>query len=71
MKRREAGRAAADCTFWITDFVGTDGANGGRYDAGALAAKVAELWGQGERRLSVCVLHDLSLRVLLRKGALG
>jgi 7-carboxy-7-deazaguanine synthase (Cx14CxxC type) len=51
---REQDRAGAHCTFCDTDFVGTDGENGGRYrDAQALAAKVAELWGEGERRLVV------------------
>ena len=50
---REQDRAAADCTFCDTDFVGTDGANGGRYAAAALAAKVAELWGDAERPLVV------------------
>jgi 7-carboxy-7-deazaguanine synthase (Cx14CxxC type) len=44
---READRASAICQFCDTDFVGTDGENGGRYDAEALAAKVAELWGDG------------------------
>jgi 7-carboxy-7-deazaguanine synthase (Cx14CxxC type) len=51
---REQDRANARCTFCDTDFVGTDGENGGRYpDAEALAAKVAALWGEGERRLVV------------------
>ena len=50
---READRAAADCTFCDTDFVGTDGVNGGRYDAEALAAKVDEVWETGERKLAV------------------
>ena len=44
---REEDRAAAICQFCDTDFVGMDGENGGRYDATALAAKVAELWGEG------------------------
>lgn len=44
---READRATAICQFCDTDFVGIDGENGGRYDAEALAAKVAELWGDG------------------------
>lgn len=44
---READRASAICQFCDTDFVGIDGENGGRYDADALAAKVAELWGDG------------------------
>ena len=43
---RERDRKEAQCTFCDTDFVGTDGANGGRYDAEALAEKVAELWGE-------------------------
>lgn len=46
---REQDRDGAACTFCDTDFVGMDGENGGRYDAGALAAKVALLWGAGER----------------------
>lgn len=46
---REQDRAAARCTFCDTDFVGMDGANGGRYrNAAALAARVAELWGESE-----------------------
>ena len=51
---REQDRAHAQCTFCDTDFVGTDGENGRRYaDADAVADKVAELWGQGDRRLVV------------------
>lgn len=44
---REEDRATAVCQFCDTDFVGMDGTEGGRYDAGALAAKIAELWGDG------------------------
>jgi 7-carboxy-7-deazaguanine synthase (Cx14CxxC type) len=44
---REEDRASAICQFCDTDFVGMDGENGGRYDAEALAAKVAALWGAG------------------------
>jgi 7-carboxy-7-deazaguanine synthase (Cx14CxxC type) len=50
---RERDRAGAQCTFCDTDFVGTDGENGGRYEAESLAAKVEALWGDGERRLVV------------------
>jgi 7-carboxy-7-deazaguanine synthase len=50
---READRAAAACTFCDTDFVGTDGENGGRYDAPALAARAGELWGEGPAPLVV------------------
>lgn len=43
---READRADAICQFCDTDFVGTNGENGGKYaDASALADKVADLWG--------------------------
>lgn len=44
---REEDRATAICQFCDTDFVGMDGENGGRYEADMLAAKVAELWGEG------------------------
>ena len=44
---REEDRATAICQFCDTDFVGMDGENGGRYEADALAAKVADLWGEG------------------------
>jgi 7-carboxy-7-deazaguanine synthase (Cx14CxxC type) len=50
---REQDRAAAQCTFCDTDFVGMDGENGGRYEAEALADKVAALWEKGERPLVV------------------
>jgi 7-carboxy-7-deazaguanine synthase (Cx14CxxC type) len=43
---REQDRAAAACTFCDTDFVGTDGVNGGRYDAAALADGARALWGE-------------------------
>jgi 7-carboxy-7-deazaguanine synthase (Cx14CxxC type) len=43
---READRATAVCRFCDTDFVGTDGAGGGRFaDAQALADAVAGHWG--------------------------
>jgi 7-carboxy-7-deazaguanine synthase (Cx14CxxC type) len=50
---RERDRAQAQCRFCDTDFVGTDGQNGGRYQAAALAARVRALWGEGERPLVV------------------
>jgi 7-carboxy-7-deazaguanine synthase (Cx14CxxC type) len=50
---REQDRAEALCTFCDTDFVGTDGENGGRYEAGALAAKARMLWDSGPRPLVV------------------
>lgn len=46
---READRAGATCRFCDTDFVGTDGAGGGRFaDADALASAAAAHWGAGE-----------------------
>ena len=53
---READRASAVCTFCDTDFVGMDGAGGGRFDtAEALASAIADCWGDGrEDRLVVC-----------------
>ena len=47
---REQDRASAVCTFCDTDFVGTDGEGGGRFDtAEALAQAVADKWTGGER----------------------
>ncbi|HYG78245.1 MAG TPA: 7-carboxy-7-deazaguanine synthase [Planctomycetota bacterium] len=43
---READRAQAVCQFCDTDFVGTDGPEGGTYTAEALAEKIAALWPQ-------------------------
>jgi len=42
---RERDRAHSLCTFCDTDFVGTDGQNGGRFvDASALASHLERLW---------------------------
>ncbi len=46
---REQDRHKAQCTFCDTDFVGTNGENGGRYEAALLADRVAELWGEPGR----------------------
>ncbi len=46
---REQDRANAVCQFCDTDFVGTDGSLGARYDnAAALAAQIEKLWPEGE-----------------------
>ena len=43
---REQDRATAQCTFCDTDFVGTDGDGGGKFElADRLAAQVEQLWG--------------------------
>jgi len=54
---READRAQAVCSFCDTDFVGTDGAGGGKFATPAtLAQAVASRWpaGRGGRPLVVC-----------------
>ncbi|MBL8659542.1 MAG: 7-carboxy-7-deazaguanine synthase [Rhodospirillales bacterium] len=54
---REEDRAEAACRFCDTDFVGGDGAGGGRFaDAAALAAAVARQWPDGisAPRSAVC-----------------
>ena len=46
---REQDRAQAVCDFCDTDFVGTDGQGGGKFDtAEALAAAIAAAWGPGQ-----------------------
>ena len=53
---REQDRAAAQCNFCDTDFVGTNGPGGGKFgDAQALAAQVEALWGPGQERRLVVV----------------
>ncbi|MBU6504196.1 MAG: 7-carboxy-7-deazaguanine synthase [Betaproteobacteria bacterium] len=45
---REVDRAQAVCTFCDTDFVGTDGTGGGRFEtASGLASAIAACWGEG------------------------
>src|SRR5947209_8023108 len=53
---REEDRGDAVCGFCDTDFVGTDGSDGGRYpNAAALADKIAALWPQdAPARFVVC-----------------
>lgn len=54
---REQDRAEAVCRFCDTDFVGTDGENGGKYATPeALAERIASLWpaGDSEHRFVVC-----------------
>jgi 7-carboxy-7-deazaguanine synthase len=52
---READRAGAVCRFCDTDFVGTDGSDGGRFpDAASLANAVAARWPGGGAPFVVC-----------------
>lgn len=61
---REEDRTSAICQFCDTDFVGMDGENGGRYEADALAAKIAALWGEGrEHRYVVMTGGEPMLQV--------
>ena len=61
---REEDRAAAQCTFCDTDFVGMDGEEGGRYDLAGLVAKVEALWGEDLRgRLIVMTGGEPMLQV--------
>ena len=48
---REEDRSGAACRFCDTDFVGTNGPDGGRFsDAKALAGALAAHWGEGRAR---------------------
>lgn len=62
---REQDRAAAICKFCDTDFVGTDGASGGKFaDAAALTDAVAAAWGPGtDRRFVVLTGGEPMLQV--------
>lgn len=54
---READRAAAQCPFCDTDFVGTDGEGGGKFaGAASLAAHLGALWGKEDRGRRFAVL---------------
>lgn len=74
---REQDRADAQCTFCDTDFVGTDGEAGGKFEsAQALAAHVETLWGDpAEHRLVVITggepmlqLDEALVEALHRRG---
>lgn len=53
---REEDRDRAQCSFCDTDFVGTDGAGGGKFASAAdLAGHVAALWGNGNGQKLVVV----------------
>ena len=50
---REEDRHKAVCQFCDTDFWGTDGVNGGRYDAKSLADVIQSLWPDSESHVFV------------------
>ena len=63
---RDADRAQAVCSFCDTDFVGTDGQGGGKFETGeALAAHVAGIWPTDDksRRFVVCTGGEPLLQV--------
>ncbi len=62
---REQDRADAVCRFCDTDFVGIDGAGGGRFDdAGAIADAAIGFWGDGtDRRFVVLTGGEPMLQV--------
>lgn len=61
---REQDRASAQCRFCDTDFVGTDGTLGGRYEADALADAIATSWtGAGGARFVVLTGGEPLLQV--------
>lgn len=54
---REEDRTTAVCRFCDTDFLGTDGANGGKYEtAEALVERMNELWAGDSGGRKFCVL---------------
>jgi 7-carboxy-7-deazaguanine synthase (Cx14CxxC type) len=61
---RQADRASALCTFCDTDFVGTDGLGGGRFDAAQLVEYMAALWPANARnRFAVLTGGEPALQV--------
>ena len=55
---KEKNRASAVCSFCDTDFYGTDGINGGKYEAKELIEKIKSLW----------ISADSQIRVVLTGG---
>jgi 7-carboxy-7-deazaguanine synthase (Cx14CxxC type) len=74
---REQDRDTAQCRFCDTDFVGTDGKGGGKFNsAHELASQVASLWGEGSYQRLVVItggepmlqLDDALLEALHGRG---
>lgn len=64
-REEDRGRGPLACSRWCdTDFVGLDGAHGGRYEAVPLVSKCAEVWGSGhDRRFVVLTGGEPTLQV--------
>ena len=61
---REEDRPAAICRFCDTDFLGTDGVGGGRYESATdLAQTVASFWAGGDKPFVVCTGGEPLLQV--------
>ena len=50
---KEKNRASAVCSFCDTDFYGTDGINGGKYQVKELIEKIKSLWISADNRIRV------------------
>ena len=50
---KEKNRASAICSFCDTDFYGTDGINGGKYQAKELIEKIKSLWISADKQIRV------------------
>ena len=50
---KEKNRASAICSFCDTDFYGTDGINGGKYQAKELIEKIKSLWISADNQIRV------------------
>ena len=66
---REKDRGKAICQFCDTDFVGTNGLNGGRFKTAAeVAAKVNEIWGNTEGGLNFNARHKKAKKYVVCTG---
>ena len=66
---REKDREKAICKFCDTDFVGTNGLNGGRFKTAAeVAAKVNEIWGNTEGGLNSSISHKKAKKYVVCTG---
>lgn len=63
-REEDRGKGPLACSAWCdTDFVGTNGANGGRYEAVSLVSKCAEVLGDSGHRFVVLTGGEPTLQV--------
>ena len=60
---REEERHKAVCQFCDTDFIGTDGIEGGKYTKESLAEKIKELWPEDKHIFIVCTGGEPALQL--------